>query len=203
MDETANNSDNIGPHATVPRRGPGRPKGLPKPPGSGRQPGTPNRVTRDIREAAGKHGPKALQALVKLLDAPDPKIRAVAAREILDRAYGRPMTPTELTGKDGGPIAVDDISDVDALRRVRFLMNKAKRDAAAAGEPAGMEMPGRVREVEVLPALQPLPLLPPGKQSDDAAQRWRAIQDSRSDNRPPVLGGGAESPRVITQRPTQ
>lgn len=34
----------------------------------------------------------------------------------------------EHTGKDGGPIQTEDLSDMDALRRVRFLMNKAKRE---------------------------------------------------------------------------
>ncbi len=34
----------------------------------------------------------------------------------------------ELTGKDGGPIEYADMNDTDALRRMRFLMDKASRE---------------------------------------------------------------------------
>lgn len=69
----------------------GRPKGLPKPPGSGRRKGVPNRVTRDAREAASKFAPKALAALAKLLQNQDSKIALAAAIELLNRAHGRPQ----------------------------------------------------------------------------------------------------------------
>lgn len=68
----------------------GKPKGYPKPAGSGRKPGTPNRATRDVREAAAKHSAKAIATLVRLLKDPDTRVQATAAREILDRAHGRP-----------------------------------------------------------------------------------------------------------------
>ena len=74
---------------------PGRPKGLPKPPGSGRKKGTPNKITREVREAAQKHGTKAIAALVKLLKHEDSKIVLAASIELLNRAYGKPndLTP--------------------------------------------------------------------------------------------------------------
>jgi hypothetical protein len=64
-------------------RRPGPPKGTPKPPGSGRKQGTPNRVTRDLRAVAAKHTNKAINTLVKLLRDEDPRVQFVAARELL------------------------------------------------------------------------------------------------------------------------
>lgn len=112
--------------APVIGRRPGKPKGHPKPPGSGRQKGQRNRVTVEIKELAQLHGPKMLRALVQLAEkSPDDKVRLAAQREVLDRAYGRPMTPQEITGKDGAPLnPVSEMSDVEAARRINFLFAK-------------------------------------------------------------------------------
>lgn len=48
--------------------------------------------------------------------------------ELLGKHLGTFVERHEHTGKDGGPIQTEDLSDMDALRRVRFLMNKAKRE---------------------------------------------------------------------------
>lgn len=79
----------------LPPRRRGRPKGLPRPAGSGRKKGTPNRVTKEVREAAQKFGKQGISALVRLLNCGDPKIEFAAARELLDRAYGRPSEASE------------------------------------------------------------------------------------------------------------
>ena len=147
MTQDANNSDNnASSEAAIPRR-PGRPKGLPKPASSGRQPGTPNRVTRDVREAAAKHGPKALQAFVKLLDNPDPKIVSVAAREILDRAYGKPVSPMEVAGPNGAPMIQSAMSDSDLARFVLFTIAK--------GEPSMLPARFPVKTVDQAPKPDP------------------------------------------------
>lgn len=135
MDQDANISDNIGfDPAPIPRR-PGRPKGLPKPPGSGRQKGVTNRVTKDIREAAGKHGVKALAALVKLLDNSDPKIVATAAREVLDRAYGKPMQPSEVSGANGAPLIPDEMTYRERAQKLLFFLAKARAEVVPEGTP--------------------------------------------------------------------
>jgi hypothetical protein len=96
----ANNDGELSP--IVRRRG--RPPGIPKTPGSGRAKGVPNRATRDVRAAAQKYSVKALRTLVKGLDDKDPRIAMMAANSILDRAHGKPMTPTEVTGAGGVPL---------------------------------------------------------------------------------------------------
>lgn len=72
----------------------------------GRQKGTPNKVGREVRELAQKHGPKIIQGLVDMAnDEGTPHAARVAAsKEVLDRAYGKAAQP--VTGEGGeGPVA--------------------------------------------------------------------------------------------------
>lgn len=56
---------------------------------SGRAP-----VPEDIRDAVKQHTHKAVLVLAEGLDDVDPRVRIVCAKEILDRALGRPATAT-------------------------------------------------------------------------------------------------------------
>jgi len=68
----------------------GRPKGLPKT--GGRQKGTRNKLTAEIKEVASEYGPEAVETLVKLMrDENNPQIQRAAAEALLDRGFGRPM----------------------------------------------------------------------------------------------------------------
>ena len=164
MDELANIMANK-PAAQVVRTGRrGRPKGLPKPPGSGRTLGVPNRITRDIRATAAKHSTKAIATLVKLLGDSDPKVRAIAAREILDRAHGKPMTPVEATGKDGAPLnPPSDVSAREIAHRLIFSVTKDLHDkgftlgkdgriAPRAASPEAQATPDRRAQIEAAQA---------------------------------------------------
>lgn len=44
------------------------------------------------------------------IEMPDHPTRLAAFKEILDRSYGRPKQQTEVTGADGGPLQVTDLS---------------------------------------------------------------------------------------------
>ena len=102
-------------------------------PRRGRPKGVPNRVTRDVRAAAQKYTSRALTTLAKLLADADPKVRAIAARELLDRAHGKPMTPTELTGKDGAPLVDHGAhSDLELARAVTFILAKGAKEATGS-----------------------------------------------------------------------
>lgn len=72
--------------------------------GAGRPKGAPNKDRRDIRAAAQKHGPAALAEIVRLMsEAESEQTRLAAAREVMDRAYGK--APQAHTGEGGeGPI---------------------------------------------------------------------------------------------------
>jgi hypothetical protein len=69
----------------------------------GRMAGTPNKTTAEIREAARAHGGAALAQLARIMtNSPSDAARIAAAREILDRAYGK--APQAMTGEGGeGP----------------------------------------------------------------------------------------------------
>lgn len=81
----------------------GRPKGIPKT--GGRQKGTLNKSTAEVKVIAGKHGEAAIKELARLaLKAESETARIQAIRELLDRAYGK--APQAITGEDGGPMTI-------------------------------------------------------------------------------------------------
>lgn len=82
--------------------------------GKGRPPGALNKATAEIKDAARKHGPEALRVLVKLMkDAASEQAKIAAAKEVLERAYGKATQPI---GED---------PDMP-------FVSKAQRDAAVA-----------------------------------------------------------------------
>ena len=167
------NSDTVIP---LTGRRPGRPKGLPKPPNSGRQKGVRNHVSRDVKELALNDAPKMLAGLKKLaLEAVDERTRLAAITAYLDRAYGRPVQATELTGKDGAPLDRPSsmMSDLEAVRRIRYLMDNAKKaeTAKSAAEIADdretakaiaftTAVGAKLEELQAPPAEKPLDLTP-------------------------------------------
>lgn len=145
----------------------------------GRPKGIPNRATRDVRVAAGKYTARALTALARLLSDDNPKVRAIAARELLDRAHGKPSEHrhTELTGKDGAPLqSPGEDSDLDTLRRVRFILNKAKRGEGANDE-GGAEPP----EPRALPEPEPFGVAQAA--SEHQAESWRLHAEAQEQRR--------------------
>lgn len=82
--------------------------------GKGRPKGALNKATAEIKQAARKHGPDALKVLATLMkNAESEQAQIAAAKEILDRAYGKATQPI---GED---------SDMP-------FVSKAQRDAAVA-----------------------------------------------------------------------
>jgi hypothetical protein len=73
----------------------------------GRLSGTPNKTTVQIREAARAHGDAALAVLAHIMaESASDTARIAAAREILDRAYGK--APQAMTGEGGeGPQRIE------------------------------------------------------------------------------------------------
>jgi hypothetical protein len=71
----------------------------------GRQKGTPNKVTREIGDAAREYSAVALKELARLAQhAKSEAARVAACRELLDRGHGRAPQGISLTGGDAGPI---------------------------------------------------------------------------------------------------
>lgn len=66
----------------------------------GRQKGTPNKVTADVKELAQSYGAEAITALVEIVrdgEAPH-AARVSAVKELLDRGYGKAKQAVEHSG---------------------------------------------------------------------------------------------------------
>lgn len=85
----------------------------------GRKRGTQNKLTGDLKE----------MILGALGDAGGRKYLATQATEspaAFLSLVGK-VLPMQLTGKDGGPVAVTDTSPVESARRIAFVLGKALR----------------------------------------------------------------------------
>nr|WP_216364792.1 hypothetical protein [Rhodanobacter glycinis] len=71
--------------------------------GKGRPKGAKNKVTAEIREIAQPYGEEAVTTLVKIMRGNEQPTaaRVAAAKEILDRGYGKSVQKTDLTSSDG------------------------------------------------------------------------------------------------------
>lgn len=81
----------------------------------GRRVGALNKVTADVRVAAQDYGSEALDALVEVMRSNEspPAARIAAAREVLDRAYGKPgQSANPADADDQIPILIDPDPDV-------------------------------------------------------------------------------------------
>lgn len=54
-----------------------------------------------------------------------------AINEIANRQDGKPAQALQLTGEDGGPVEVAQISDLELARRILFDLHEAEREQAA------------------------------------------------------------------------
>ena len=69
----------------------------------GRQPGTPNKATVEIRDIAKQYAPEAMAELARLArEAESEQARVGAIKEILDRAYGKSTQP--VSGDPDNPL---------------------------------------------------------------------------------------------------
>jgi hypothetical protein len=76
----------------------------------GREKGTPNKATAEVRELAGEYGPAALTELARLsTEANTDTARIQACNAILDRAYGRALPGRPIT------IELPDTSTVEGV----------------------------------------------------------------------------------------
>lgn len=72
-----------------------------KRPGAGRPLGSPNVVSRPLKEAAAMHSDECLNVLVELRDhGLSEQVRLAAAVAILDRAHGKPRQGVDLSKDD-------------------------------------------------------------------------------------------------------
>ena len=87
--------------------GKGSPKGVKQ---GGRKKGTPNKSTAEIKALAQEYSTDALKTLSTIMLTSDSDTAKIAAaKELLDRGYGKPAQAMEHSGPDGGPVVVQRI----------------------------------------------------------------------------------------------
>ena len=85
---------------------------MPRQPGTpktgGRQAGTPNKATADVKALAGSYTTAALETLAEIMqDGTAPhSARVSAANALLDRAHGKPRQELEHAGSEPEPLTV-------------------------------------------------------------------------------------------------
>jgi hypothetical protein len=97
----------------------------------GRKPGVPNKATRELKELAQPYAPEAINTLREIMaHGKTEAARVAAARELLDRGYGRPVgSGTQVNATSTNNTQVNVVCD-EATRkaliaaRERFLTEK-------------------------------------------------------------------------------
>jgi hypothetical protein len=75
----------------------------------GRGAGTPNRATADVKTVAREYGPRVVEKLWGICEKGESdQAKISAARELLDRGYGKPAQPVS-GDADGEPVVVKHI----------------------------------------------------------------------------------------------
>ena len=80
--------------------------------GAGRPRGALNKLTRPVKELAADQGPASIDKLVYLRDsAQSEQVQFAAAKELLDRAYGRTRQDIDVNGDKRVRVVIDTLSE--------------------------------------------------------------------------------------------
>jgi hypothetical protein len=81
-------------------------------------------AVRDLARAASV---PAIERAIRLLEDSDPNVALKAINVVLDRAWGKPVQATEISGPDGEALEVKDVTPLDIARRIAFALANAER----------------------------------------------------------------------------
>ena len=103
-------------------------------PGAGRPKGATSKVTQDVRELALIYGPAAMQELARLsLEAVSEATRVAAAKEVLDRAYGRAPQPAQ-GGDDEHDDPRTESTWIDRAKALALFLARIEQERAIEQE---------------------------------------------------------------------
>lgn len=106
----------------------------------GRQKGVTNRATKARTLAIAASGLTPLEYMLDIMRRPIPADLEIAEKIAMEgmrfeaakaaAPYVHPkLAAIEHTGKDGGPIQTEEISDLEAARRIAFILTKGAAEA--------------------------------------------------------------------------
>lgn len=108
--------------ANRPKTGRRAPKSAFKPGQSGNPNGRPKKTQEeyDLEAACKEKAPAAIKVIEALMYGADKdSVKLAAATFIIERGHGKAVQKSELTGKDGAPIAMDvNLAPAEAYRRM-------------------------------------------------------------------------------------
>ena len=81
-----------------------------------------------VRELARAASVPAIERAIRLVEDSDPNVALKAIGVVLDRAWGKPVQATEVSGPDGEPIEVANVSELEIARRIAFALARATKD---------------------------------------------------------------------------
>ena len=93
---------------------------------SGNPSGRP-KIDPAIREMARAASVTAIQRAIDLVASNDENVALKAINTVLDRAWGKPVQATEISGPDGEPMQVEDVSPIEAARRIAYALTSAAK----------------------------------------------------------------------------
>ena len=120
----------------------------------GRQKGTPNKATAEIRSLAQAYGPAAIAALAQLAGLTDEPgaeaeaTRVVAIKELLDRAYGRAILPVG-GGDEASPMTIEFSWAPEPAQSNASSHGTAVAALAAATQPVHCGVEGLLTDVPI------------------------------------------------------
>ena len=79
-------------------------------------------AVRDLARAASV---QAIERAIRLVEDSDPNVALKAINCVLDRAWGKPVQATEISGPEGEPIEINETLGLDAARRIAFVLQSA------------------------------------------------------------------------------
>jgi hypothetical protein len=101
----------------------GRKKGSPKPPGSGRKKGTKNKFTPAVKELSQRYGEEIIDELYRIAtSSASDGDRIQAAKELLNRGYGKAPNPIHLGNFEGGPFDITMILKVASPEQIKAFI---------------------------------------------------------------------------------
>jgi hypothetical protein len=87
--------------------------------GKSGNPGGRPKEAPEVKALARKHGPEAINKLVKHMRGRDPRVAVMAAQAVLDRGFGKPHQSMDISSGDDDRRPAIELTDAELEERIR------------------------------------------------------------------------------------